>query len=367
MADESFRQERQPVNQSDVESGDNPMNAGQAVREAVAAETGETPQQPAGDKGVSISGSVPQQFLQAQQNVKGEQGPSKNGPQPRPEQQYSDSPNLRTTGSNRLEELISAVSGATFNYEEINLPSKGKFYDGTDGPTDGVVKVRPMTGAEEQILATPRFVKQGKAIDMIFRKCMQDDFDTSKWLSSDRTYLLLFLRGISYTPEYDVQLTCPFTNKKFSTVIDLNSLFVDECPYDFDLNSLGDTLPTSGLNFSYRLATGTDDIKVQEYRERKNKEFGGVEQADDTLLYRTSLLITDLEGLTNQHEILELLKRLSVNDVSYLRNSVNEPPFGVDTTVEITSPFTMEEFEVELPLESNFFFPRAKKKTRTTQ
>jgi hypothetical protein len=115
------------------------------------------------------------------------------------------------------------------------------------------------------------------------------------------------------------------------------------------------------------LATGTDDIKVQEYRERKNKEFGGVEQADDTLLYRTSLLITDLEGLTNQHEILELLKRLSVNDVSYLRNSVNEPPFGVDTTVEITSPFTMEEFEVELPLESNFFFPRAKKKTRTTQ
>lgn len=366
MADESFRQERKSIDPSEVQ-GESPMEAGQVVREAAAAESGETPQ-PAGEKGVSISGAVPQQFLQAQQNVQNQgQGPSTKGPQPRPQTQYSDSPNLRTTGSNRLEELISAVSGASFNYEEIVLPSKGKFYDGTDGPTDGVVKVRPMTGAEEQILATPRFVKQGKAIDMIFRKCMQDDFDTSKWLSSDRTYLLLFLRGISYTPEYDVQLTCPFTNKKFSTVIDLNSLFVDECPYDFDLNSLSDTLPTSGLKFSYRLATGIDDIKVQEYRERKNKEFGGVEQADDTLLYRTSLLITDLEGLTNQHEILELLKRLSVNDVSYLRNSVNDPPFGVDTTVEITSPFTMEDFEVELPLEANFFFPRGKKKTRTTQ
>jgi hypothetical protein len=363
MADDSFRQEKQPVGSSDVDAsvGD-PLQASQQVRNAAASEVGNpNPAQP--ESGVRISGKVPQQFLQAQKDISSD-GQAPRGPQAR---RNPTEPDLRATGSNRLEELIAAVSGSTALYEEITLPSQGRFYDGTDGPTDGIVRLRPMTGAEEQILATPRFVKQGKAIDMIFRKCMQEDFDTSRFLSADRTYILLFLRGISYTPEYDVELTCPFTNKKFTTTIDLNSLFVDECPLDFSLNNLSDTLPTSDFKFDYRLANGTDDLKVQEYQERKNKDFGGMQQADDTLLYRTSLLITNLEGLTNQLEILELLKRLPVNDVSYLRSVVNDPPFGVDTKVSITSPFSMEDFEVELPLEANFFFPKAKRKTRTTQ
>jgi hypothetical protein len=90
-------------------------------------------------------------------------------------------------------------------------------------------------------------------------------------------------------------------------------------------------------------------------------------QADDTLLYRTAFLIEEIEGLSNKIEIQTLLKKLPINDVAYLRTVVNDPPFGVDTKVSINNPYTLNDFEIELPLESNFFFPRARKKTTMTQ
>ena len=54
-----------------------------------------------------------------------------------------------------------------FSVDIEEFPSKGRFY--TDIP--GVLHVKPMTGVEEQILATQRIVKKGKAIDAIFRNC----------------------------------------------------------------------------------------------------------------------------------------------------------------------------------------------------
>ena len=63
-------------------------------------------------------------------------------------------------GSPQLEGILEQLRGQAFIYDEITLPSKGTFYNGGDGPTDGVIHVRPMTGEEEQILATPRYVKR---------------------------------------------------------------------------------------------------------------------------------------------------------------------------------------------------------------
>jgi len=227
--------------------------------------------------------------------------------------------------------------------------------------------VRPMTGEEEQILATPRFVKKGQAINMIFNRCMQESFNSENFLTQDRTYLLIYLRGISYTPEYDVEVKDPESDQTFATIIDLNSLYVDYCPPEFGLQSLQDTLPTSGYKFQYSLGRGRDEQDVQTYRDHRVKNFDTANQADDSLLYRTALLVDNIEGLTNKTEIRTLLKKLPINDVAYLRTVVNEPPFGVDTKVSVTSPYTMQEFDVELPLESNFFFPRARRERKNTQ
>lgn len=273
--------------------------------------------------------------------------------------------NLSSSGSNsgHLKELLENLRGSTTVFEEVQLPSKGKFYNDSNGPSSGVISIRPMTGEEEQILATPRFVRKGQAINMIFQKCMKEKYNVDQLLTIDRTYLLIYLRGISYSPEYEVEIKCPECDKKFSTSIDLNSLYVEDCPESYG-PELQDVLPNTKLPFSYRLSTGKDEQDIQEHRDRRIKMFGD-SSADDTLIYRTSQLVHDIDGITNKEELQVLLKNLPINDVAYIRNLINEPPFGVDTNVEIICPSCLQDFQMELPLEANFFFPRRQKKTKT--
>lgn len=308
------------------------------------------------ENGVKITGNVPDAFkkaiLENRQNSN----------------LLAKTENMRVTGSNKLEELIAGISSrGNIIYEKIQLPSKGKFYDGENGPSDGILHIRPMTGEEEEILATPRFVKKGQAINMIFNRCIQETYDSSNFLTQDRTYILIYLRGISYSPEYDVEIKDPDTDQTFATTINLSELIVNYCEDDFSVNNLQDVLPVTGYNFKYKLATGKDEQLVQEHRERRAKNFDLSGQADDTLLFRTAHLIEEVEGLSNKIEIQTLLKKLPIQDVAYLRTVVNEPPFGVDTKVTINNPYTLSDFEIELPLEANFFFPRARKKTMKQQ
>ena len=355
MADETFRPQRKPISQEEV-GGDNAaeqLERMASMRNAAAEEVGAEFENPNSESAMKVSGNIPEAFKRA---VAGRQNKGK-----------SDSgSDLRVTGSSKLEELIAGIgTKGNLVYESISLPSKGKFYNGEDGPTDGILHIRPMTGEEEEILATPRFVKKGQAINMIFNRCIKENYDSANFLTQDRTYLLIYLRGISYTPEYDVEVKDPETDQTFATTINLNDLYVDYCDPAFGVDNLQDVLPVTEYKFRYRLAVGRDEQDIQDHRERRAKNFDLSGQADDTLIYRTAHLISEIEGLTDKLEIQTLLKKLPIQDVAYLRTVVNEPPFGVDTKVSITNPYSLRDFEIELPLESNFFFPRAKRKKNT--
>ncbi|RDJ35452.1 MAG: hypothetical protein DWQ19_11595 [Crenarchaeota archaeon] len=348
MPDETYRQERRPIKQ-EVEQGkgQEPIPSPEEFQKAV---QNQPVNRPVGE-GLQMKGlhNAPPEFLEKIKQQGGQASSSS----------YSDAP-MRVTGSAKLEELLDKIKLSTQVYEEVTLPSLGKFYDGDDGPTNGIVKLRPMTGEEEQILATPRYIKKGTAMDMIFRNCIQPNYDPAQFLAVDRTFLLIYLRGISYSKDYDVEVTCPFTDKRFSETIDLNALEVTTCPENFGPQNMHDVLPRTQIDFKYRLARGFDEQRIQEHRERRSK-FDNSTLTDDTLLYRTSLLVEEIGGLTDKNELLIMIKKLPVEDVSYLRNVTSEPPFGVDTKVTLTSKFTLEDFEIELPLEANFFFPRQRR------
>lgn len=336
-SNEIFRPQRPEQNQESFPKNFNPPNSGQMPQ-----------QNPDNLAAPKIQGNVPQEFLAALNQQKTIQ-------QANTQQQSS------VSGSDHLKDLINALKNSNRVYEEIQLPSRGKFYEGE--LSTGVIHIRPMTGEEEQILATPRFVKKGQAINMIFERCIQEKIKPQDLLSVDRTYLLIYLRGISYSPEYEVEIKCPECAKKFTTTIDLNSLHLDHCPDEYG-PLLKDTLPTSKLSFTYRLSTGEDEQDIQDYRDRRIKMFGDG-AADDTITYRTAQLLHDIDGITSKNELQVLLKNLPINDVSYIRSCVNEPPFGVDTNVEIVCASCLQDFSVDLPLESNFFFPRRKKAMKT--
>jgi hypothetical protein len=309
-----------------------------------------------------VTGNIPPELAQRlkkrqQQLESGDASPVMRQPSAPSLQQFV--PNM----SSDLQELLAALKSQSATYEEITLPSLGRFYDGTDGPANGKLSIRAMTGEEEQILATPRFVKRGQAINMIFSKCMEENFKPENLLSVDRTFLLIYLRGISYGTEYEVEIKDPESDRKFSTVIDLDTLNIDLCPPDYG-PELVDVLPKSGFSVEYRLSRGRDEMALQEYRDRKIKQTSD-NSADDSLIFRTAQLVNSIQGITDKNELQVLLKNLPIQDVSHIRNLISEPPFGIDTKVSIISPISSEEFEVELPLEANFFFPRGRKKEKT--
>lgn len=365
MPDDTFRPRK--VSAADVDSGAESLQEGAALRRAAAAEVGGEFSEPGVDSGIKVTGNVPDAFKQALAARRGDQGKpqkaqtSMDGPISRPQE-------VRLSGgSGKLEELIAGAQTSTHHYHEVTLPSQGRFYvDNGEGPADGKLHVRPMTGEEEQILATPRLVRRGQAINMIFDRCIREDYKSENFLTPDRTFLLIFLRGLSYTKDYDVEVRCPECNTKFATIIDLDALWVDKCPLDFDERNLEGKLPTTGFTYRYRISKGTDEQHIQDYRERRLKGFDLAGQADDTLLYRTAMLLEDIEGLSDKTELQLLLKRLPINDVAYLRNTVNNQPFGVDTNVNISCPSCFADFSVDLPLEANFFFPRARRETPST-
>lgn len=351
MQDGTFRPERRPIQpvQSDPSVQDT-LNQMSEIRN-MASVNENTPVEGA----TKFTGNIPPQLKNAIQQTS---APTANrGPKKR---QNNDQ--LFVT-DNKFQELMAKLNNDGKRYEEIVLPSKGRFYDGENGPKDGKLQVRPMTGNEEEILATPRFVKKGQAVNMIFNHCTNNEFNCENLLTIDRTYLLIYLRGISYTPNYDAEIKCPLCESKFSTTIDLNGLYVDECPDDFDESKLVGTLPNSNFQFKYRLSTGADDQRVQDYRDRRIKDFELSGQADDTLHYRLALMLEHVENITDKHQIQAILRALPIADLNYLRNLVNEPPFGVDTTCNIVCPSCQQDFEIDLPLDVGFFFPKNKKTT----
>jgi hypothetical protein len=358
MSDDTFKQSRRRINPEDL--GENPLDGVRNVQEAVAKETGRESSAIANDSPIDIKGAIPPEFKKMlEQRRAADQSPDEQVQRPRMNRTMPvpDSQAARQRGSTELENILEQLA-EKHQWEDFEFCSCGKFYK-TVPP---VVHIRPMTGEEEQILATPRFVKKGKAIDMIFDRCIQEKINTEELLSVDRTHLLIYLRGISYTPEYDVEITCPGCTQKFSTTINLD-LPVTKCPEDFDESKLSGVLPTSGLKYRYRLATGGDELEVTNYRERRIQMFGD-QGEDDTLLFRTAMLLENIEGVTNRKELQVLLKKLPINDVSHLRNEINDPPFGVETEVPMVCPSCTNEFKIDLPLEANFFFPKKKEKNQ---
>src|SRR4051812_41840217 len=74
-------------------------------------------------------------------------------------------PRLAYGTNEQLNDLIAGMKELdVYAYREVQLPSFGKFYDGSDCTTNGIVHVRPMAGTEEEVLSSPAMFRNGQAI-----------------------------------------------------------------------------------------------------------------------------------------------------------------------------------------------------------
>lgn len=326
---------------------------------------------PLADAPFKIEGNVPQEFLDRLMST---QADDDDAPKPKRQREapsakkpnktkFTNEPSqdYESSDSIKYKAILDRLKEYSHQYDEITIPSLGVFY-GDEGPQDGILHVRRMTGKEEEILATTRYFREGKIVDMILENCIKEKYRPEDLLVVDRDYILVYIRGISYSTDYEVEIKCPQCEKKFTTIIELNSFTINDCPEDFDQNSLNLILPESQLQVNYKIARGKDESAVQAYKERKIKNnFDSDDDSDDTLLYRMSVLISSIEGITDKHQIMSIIESLPISDVNFLRGKISDLPFGMDTQINLECRHCGEEFDTSMPMGASFFFPRVKK------
>lgn len=243
--------------------------------------------------------------------------------------------------------------------ETVELPSKGLLYqDVTDDPDilEGKIKIRPMTLTEEKILSTNRLIKTGQALDMVFRNCIKSKIDPLDLLSSDRLFLMFYLRGISYGNEYTFTLKCPnpACGRQFRYTVDISKQEVKELPDDIE-EPIRVELPKTKAVVYYHLPRGRDEIAMRKMQE----QLVNANDVDNSTTNRFLRLIDKIEtpdgDEISRKDMKAFLNSLIAYDVAYLREHMNEHDGGIEPIKDVICPYCDEEFEVDIPVTIDFF------------
>lgn len=234
--------------------------------------------------------------------------------------------------------------------ELVQLPSKGRFYEGVLKDKEGVILLRPITLKEEKIFSTERLMKTGQAFDMVFRNCIKTPgIDTTKLLSSDRVYLLFRLRAVSYGPDYEIKTICSNCKQENKTVININDLKITHPPKEL-FEPYPVTLPASQKVLYFKLSRGEDDSKSikRQYLPQK------VNDTNNLFLERVLNLIVDIDGVPKEKWesiILNLIGR----DLAHIRKTMQLVDFGYVLEETISCAGCGSSLALELSVNETFF------------
>jgi hypothetical protein len=242
--------------------------------------------------------------------------------------------------------------------ELVELPSHGYLYKNATDDQDvleGKIRIRPMTVREEKILSTVRLVKSGQALDLVFKNCIKSHIDTAELLSSDRSFMMLWLRNVSYGNVYKFNLQCPECQKKFETEVDLTNHPVKELEDPEVKEPFEVTLPVSKQKVLFRLPRGKDEMEIMKLQNQPKK----MNEADDDIVKRLTsaiIKITRHDGsVVAEKEKTAVVESWIARDSSTLRNELEKRDCGIEDIKGIVCPHCGNTFDSPIPITENFF------------
>jgi len=267
-------------------------------------------------------------------------------------------------------------------WEPVTLPSKGVYYEGMI--PDGVIQVRPMSIYTEKILATVRLAKTGQALDMIFKYCVRfpnEEFDPANLLTGDSTFLLFYLRGVTFGNLYDFTIKCSEEECGHTQqhVFDLNQLSstikgpksdVDDEPFEVRLPYLSEStgrdfivkikmlrrydLTTMTAEKTHKKLVGPSNARVNKLTKRF-RQVQSVDSLNDVVEKNLSLIIVEAMGIKDRYKIDKLVERMHSSDTATIRQYLDEYSPGVDTTIVLNCSECNNEMKIQLPITESFF------------
>jgi len=248
----------------------------------------------------------------------------------------------------------------------VKLPSRGVLYRDDTPAGSGKVHLSPMTMIEEGFFMDDDLTFS-EAVDKILKKCIQEDLDINTLLSSDKFFLFMMLRAVTYGSDYAFTWTCTLEKSRGEICGHKNSSTV-KIPDDFKLKYLADTdkepfkitLPDCQREISFRLLRGHDELLIDRFSQaEKAKKQDGVMIPNRLSVFRLARHITHVDGKAvkdaPENMLLGFVSSFSAKDRQYFQEKINFYTPGLDTGVRLTCEQCHTPQELDMPFTANFF------------
>jgi len=243
---------------------------------------------------------------------------------------FEDIPTVSTKKQEIIDDLLKDLPSESAI--EVNLPSENKIY-ALDDP-GAPITLRPMTFEDEkQVISAD---KNQDPVNIILQRCITN-LHVGELLISDKLYLIMKLREISYGDDYTTTIVCNGCKTENNTTIKLSQLRIEPVPSDL-CDPLEVHLPSIGKM-----------VKVRIPRVKDEKLFGGGDIY--TNLWR---FVEEIDGQFDKIIISAVLKKLPLRDMKLILKAM-KTDFGVDTRIKFLCSECQETAVVELPINANFF------------
>ena len=240
------------------------------------------------------------------------------------------------------------MSEFKFPTEVIDLPSRGLLYPSTNSLSSGTVEMRYLSAASEDILTNNSYIQKGTVLDKLLESIIVDkNIKVKDLIVGDKNALLVAARILGYGKNYS------FTYKGEEQTVDLSILenkVFDESLITKGINEFNFTIPSSGINITFKILNGEDELNV-------NREIEGLKKInkDSSAEFTTRLkyIITSVDGNTDKKIIRSFIdNQLLAMDSRELRSYIKKIQPDIDMAFS-----TEGGEEATIPVGITFFWP----------
>jgi hypothetical protein len=237
----------------------------------------------------------------------------------------------------------------TIATEIIDLPSKGLIYPEDNPLSSGAIEMKYMTAKEEDILTNQNYIQKGIVLDKLLQALIVSKVNYNDLIVGDKNAIMIAARILGYGKDYIFE----YDGQEYTVDLSL----IDNKEFDASklvskgINEFSYTLPSNGINITYKILTHGDEQKISNEIEGLKKINKNVSPELST---RLKYMITSVNGDRETKTIREFVdNHLLARDSRELRKHIKETQPDVDLTFFPDGSSN----RVDIPVGIKFFWP----------
>lgn len=262
-----------------------------------------------------------------------------------------------TTPDTIINPLLARVSlpGSTFQ-----LPSRGLFYHNSELSSDvqmGEVHIHAMSAYDEILMKTPDALFSGKAVDIVFKRCIPQILKPTELLAKDVDFLLVCLRQITYGEELEVSYDHGCEKSKAHSYVINTNFFIDNSK-KIDPTTIGSAYTTTLDNGQIiKLKPTTFKNLIEMYQDVDPNKIRSPEEELEISILVIRGVIESVDEITDDVMIKDWIRQIPAGWIKAITDVVERTSdFGPEFRFTTKCKDCDEEIVIESPINPVSFF-----------